>query len=78
MPVVKTKSRPSGVWLWLPANDPGQIRLLTAGRAALALLSLRLILRTILPLLSGGQASALPLFGVQAGMVLPVEEAKTA
>lgn len=59
-----------GLRLWLSAIDPGLIRTLSAGRAALALLSIWLVLRTAVQMLPGGNNPFIPLFGVQAGMVL--------
>lgn len=61
---------PKTLRLWLSAIDPGQIRLLTAGRAALALLSIWLVMRTAVIVLLGRANPTLPLFGVLAGMVL--------
>ena len=68
--VRKTKIRPMALRLWLSAIDPGLIRLLSAGRAALALLSIWLVLRTALPVLLGGAIPTISLFGVQTGMIL--------
>ena len=56
--------------LWLSGIDPGLIRLLTAGRAALALLSIWLALRLGLQLLYGKAPATVPLFGVVSGIVL--------
>jgi len=61
--------RPIGLRLWLSATDPGMIRSLSAGRAALALLSIWLVLRTLLGLLSAGTGPPFPLFGVFSGIV---------
>ena len=61
--------RPIGLRLWLSATDPGMIRSLGAGRAALALLSIWLVLRTVLGLLSAGGGPPFPLFGVFSGIV---------
>ena len=66
----KTKIRPVALQLWLTGIDPGLIRLLTAGRAALALLSIWLVLRTGLYLLLQERQPFLPLFGVLTGFVL--------
>ena len=56
--------------LWLSGIDPGLIRLLTAGRAALALLSIWLGLRLGLLLIYGKVMPSVPLFGVVSGIVL--------
>jgi hypothetical protein len=61
--------RPIALSLWLSANDPGYIRLLGAGRAALAALSIWLVLRTALQLLSGEGGPPIPLFGVLSGLI---------
>jgi len=63
------KHRPIAMRRWLSAIDPGLIRLLSAGRAALALLSIWLVLRTALRLLPGGSRQPIPLFGVLFGIV---------
>ncbi len=68
--VRNAKIRPMALRLWLSAIDPGLIRLLSAGRAALALLSIWLVLRTALPVLLGVGIPTISLFGVQAGMIL--------
>lgn len=61
--------RPIGLRLWLSATDPGMIRSLSAGRAALTLLSIWLVLRTVLGLLSAGGGPPFPLFGIFSGIV---------
>jgi hypothetical protein len=61
--------RPKILRLWLSAIDPGLIRLQSAGRAALALLSTWLVLRLLLGLLPGSGGSPIPLFGVLSGIV---------
>jgi hypothetical protein len=66
---LQMKLRPTSLRLWLSAIDPGLIRLLTAGRAALALLSIWLVLRTALIVFYGGGNPVIPLFGVQSGMI---------
>jgi hypothetical protein len=66
----KIRIRPVALQLWLTGIDPGLIRLLTAGRAALALLSIWLVLRTGLYLLLQERQPIIPLFGVLTGFVL--------
>jgi hypothetical protein len=66
----KLKIRPVALQLWLTGIDPGLIRLLTAGRAALALLSIWWVLRTGLYLLLQERQPIIPLFGVLTGFVL--------
>jgi uncharacterized membrane protein YgaE (UPF0421/DUF939 family) len=61
--------RPKILRLWLSSIDPGLIRLQAAGRAALALLSIWLVLRLFLRLLSGSGAPPIPLFGILSGIV---------
>jgi uncharacterized membrane protein YccC len=61
---------PTALQLWFSGIDPGLIRLLTAGRAALALLSIWLGLRLGLLLIYGKVQPTVPLFGVVSGMVL--------
>ena len=63
------KHRPIAMRRWLSAIDPGLIRLQSAGRAALALLSIWLVWRTVLRLLPGGSRLPIPLFGVLFGIV---------
>ena len=61
--------RPKILRLWLSAIDPGLIRLQSAGRAALAVLSIWLVLRTGWKLLFGEGGPPIPLFGVLSGLV---------
>jgi hypothetical protein len=61
--------RPSVLRRWLSAIDPGLMRLQSAGRAALALLSIWLVIRTALLLLTGGGGPPIALFGVLSGIV---------
>lgn len=68
-PGLSKNRRPKILRLWLSAIDPGLIRLQSAGRAALALLSIWLVLRLILRLLSGSGAPPIPLFGILSGIV---------
>lgn len=63
-----TKNRLMPFYRWLSAVDPGMIRLQAAGRAALALLSIWLLLRYAADLLFEGPRPPLPLFGVLIGI----------
>ena len=63
------KDRPMMLRIWLSANDPGYIRLISAGRAALTLLSIWLVLRTAVHLLFAGGGPPLPLLGVLSGII---------
>jgi len=63
------KKRPMTLWLWFSANDPGFIRLISAGRASLAVLSIWLVLHTAWQLLYGGAGPPIPLLGVFSGLI---------
>ena len=65
----KFKKRPYFLRLWLSAIDPGLIRFQSAGRAALALLSIWLGLRTGLQWLNLETKLPMPLLGVLSGIV---------
>ena len=65
----KKNYRPMTLRLWLSANDPGYIRLISAGRAALTLLSIWLVLRSAVHLLFAGGGPPLPLLGVLSGII---------
>ena len=60
----RTQNRLSPLQRWLPAIDPGMIRLQAAGRAALALLSIWLLLRVAAEKLFDRSGPPIPLFGV--------------
>jgi hypothetical protein len=62
-------NRPIGLRLWLSAIDPGLIRLRGAGRAALTLLSIWLVLRSGVQLLANGDGPPIALIGVLPGIV---------
>ncbi len=64
----RTQNRLSPLQRWLPAIDPGMIRLQAAGRAALALLSIWLLLRVATEKLFDGSGPPIPLFGVLFGI----------
>ena len=63
------KARPMTLRLWLSAIDPGLMRLQAAGRGALALLSIWLVIRSALRLLMGEGGPPIALFGVLSGIV---------
>ena len=63
------KKRPTRLQLWLISIDPGLIRLRGAGRAALTLLSIWLVLRTGVQWLTGGGGPPIALIGVLPGIV---------
>jgi Fusaric acid resistance protein-like len=63
------KNRPIPLRLWLSAIDPGLIRLQAAGRSALALLSIWLLIRTGLRLLPAAGEQPLALLGILCGIV---------
>jgi uncharacterized membrane protein YgaE (UPF0421/DUF939 family) len=63
------KKRPMTLRLWLAAIDPGLIRLLPSGRAALALLSIWLVLRAAVGLLFSAKGPPIPLYGVFSGII---------
>ena len=63
------KKRPIALRLWLSAIDPGMIRLQIAGRAALALLSIWLVLYVTVHLLFSGGGPSISLYGVLSGII---------
>lgn len=66
----RSKSRrPNFLRLWLSAIDPGLIKLHGAGRAALALLSIWLVIRAGVRLLTVGGGPPIALFGVLSGII---------
>jgi hypothetical protein len=65
----RMKNRPMSLHLWLSAIDPGLIRLRGAGRAALTLLSIWLVIRTGVQLLTSGGGPPVALIGVLPGIV---------
>jgi hypothetical protein len=66
---VTNNTRPIALRLWLSTIDPGYLRLLSAGRAALAVLSIWLVLRITWQLLYGDGGPPIPLFGVLSGLI---------